>query len=84
MSYRNLQNTWSNNNSKLCNNCNIKENYSGPVTLSYPDWIRYVDEGKNVLYGSGGVIPGGTINIPFGGSGAVYKGSIYHPFYYVI
>jgi len=52
------------------------ENYSGPVTLSLPEWRRYVAQGKNVLYGSGGIIPGGTNNLGFGGGGAVYAGHV--------
>lgn len=52
-----------------------KEEYSGPVTMSYPQWIQYVSNGKNVLQGSGGVIPNGTVNLPFLGS-AVYRGQV--------
>jgi len=73
--YKNLQNSWKQNSECSCN-CNCREDYSGPVTLSYPEWIDYLDQGKNVLYGSGGVIPGGTVNLPFGASGSVYKGQV--------
>jgi len=38
----------------------LLENYVPPVTLSLPEWQQYVASGKNVLLGSGGVIPGGT------------------------
>jgi|APSaa5957512535_1039671.scaffolds.fasta_scaffold153550_1 hypothetical protein len=65
MPYMTLENTWT-----------TIENYSGPVTLSLPEWRKYVASGKNVLYGSGGVIPGGTMNTPFGGGGAVYAGNV--------
>jgi len=54
----------------------LLELYVPPVTLSYPQWVQYVSSGKNVLYGSGGVIPGGTIQTAFGGSGAVYRGNV--------
>ena len=65
MPYMKLENTWT-----------LTENYSGPVTLSLPEWRKYVASGKNVLYGSGGIIPRGTENTPFGGSGAVYAGNV--------
>lgn len=52
-----------------------REDYSGPVTLSYPEWIQYVADGRNVLEGSGGVIPGGTLSNSLLG-GAVYKGKV--------
>ena len=75
MEYKKLKDTWSgivqyNLTGK------ITENYSGPVTLSLPEWQQYVASGKNVLYGSGGVIPGGTVQTPFGGGGAVYSGQV--------
>lgn len=78
--YKKLKNTYLgtklyNLNGINCNENKITEEYSGPVTLSLPEWNLYVSEGKNVLYGSGGVIPGGTFNTPFGG-GSVYKGNI--------
>ena len=73
--YKKLQNSWEKNHE--CTTCsNLKEDYSGPVTLSYPEWIDYLDQGKNVLYGSGGIIPGGTLYLPFENSGSVYKGKI--------
>lgn len=53
----------------------IVEEYTPPVTLSFPEWKQYIVDGKHILLGSGGVIPGGTINTPFGGS-AVYRGHI--------
>jgi len=50
-----------------------KEEYSEPVTMPYHQWIQYVSSGKkNVLQGSRGVIPSGTINLPFLGS-AIYR-----------
>lgn len=52
------------------------ETYVAPVTMSLPAWQQYVASGNNVLLGSGGVIPGGTMQIPFGGGGAVYKGHV--------
>lgn len=51
------------------------EGYGGPVTLSLPEWRKYVADGNNTLLGSGGVIPGGTVSTPFGGN-AVYAGSV--------
>lgn len=46
------------------------ETYEPPVTISYPDWIRYITQGKNTLYG-GAIIPGGTMD-----DGAVYQGHV--------
>ena len=67
--YKKLQNSW-------CQYSYFyKEEYSEPVTMSYPQWIQYVSSGKNVLQGSGGVIPSGTVNLPFLGS-AVYRGKV--------
>ena len=54
----------------------VKEKYGGPVTLPLNEWREYVASGKNTLYGSGGVIPGGTMSTPFGGGGAVYAGTV--------
>lgn len=42
-----------------------------PVTLSLPEWQQYVASGNNTLLGSGGVIPGGTMQTVGGNSGAV-------------
>ena len=53
------------------------EKYEAPVTLSLPAWRQYVASGKNTLYGSGGIIPGGTINTGFGTGGAVYRGNVF-------
>ena len=55
---------------------NIIENYVPPVTMSLNNWQQYVASGNNVLLGSGGVIPGGTMQTSFGGGGAVYKGYV--------
>ena len=83
MEYKKLKDTWSGilpyningkNNGKI--NGRIKENYSGPVALSLPQWQDYVASGKNVLYGSGGVIPGGVEQTAGGLSGAVYAGHV--------
>lgn len=52
------------------------EYYSGPVTLSYPEWVNYISSGNNVLLGSGGVIPGCTQQTGFGLNSAVYKGHV--------
>ena len=54
----------------------IGEGYGGPVTLPLDQWREYVASGKNTLYGSGGVIPGGTMTTPFGGNGAVFAGNV--------
>ena len=52
------------------------DSYEAPVTISLPEWQDYVASGKNVLLGSGGVIPGGTIDLGWGADGAVYKGQV--------
>jgi hypothetical protein len=57
-------------------NSKVIENYVPPVTMSLGQWQQYVASGKNVLLGSGGVIPSGTVQTPFGGGGAVYRGSV--------
>jgi hypothetical protein len=54
----------------------VTEEYTPPITLSLPEWKQYVSSGNNVLLGSGGVIPGSTIQTPFGGKGVVYKGNV--------
>jgi hypothetical protein len=54
----------------------IKETYVAPVTMSLPAWQQYVASGNNVLLGSGGIIPSGTVQMPFGGGSAVYKGHV--------
>jgi hypothetical protein len=78
MSYCKLKNIWTGLSkydlSGRKNMENIKETYTPPVTLSLPEWQQYVASGNNVLLGSGGVIPGGTKQMPFGGGGVVYKG----------
>ena len=77
-SYALSKNTWIG----LCqNNTNSVryesiENYGGPVTLSMNEWRDYLAKGNNVLLGSGGVIPGGTVSTPFGGGGAVFAGHV--------
>lgn len=76
MEYKKLKDTWSGLTPYNLTGGYVKEKYSGPVTLSLPQWQNYVSNGKNVLYGSGGVIPGGTIRTPGGSSGAVYAGRV--------
>ena len=79
MPYQLSKNTWlgvETYNVNVPNTQNSIENYGGPVTLSLPAWRQYVAQGKNVLYGSGGVIPGGTVSTPFGGGGAVFAGNV--------
>ncbi len=44
------------------------EPYSGPVTLSLPEWQRWTGSGLNTLLP--GIVPGGTY------SGAVYRGHV--------
>lgn len=51
------------------------ELYGGPVTLSPIEWRQYIISGKHILYGSGGIIPGGTYNHPYGGT--IYKGHVH-------
>lgn len=72
MEYKKLKDTWLGVNSKE----KIYEKYSGPVTMSLNDWNNYVASGENTLYGSGGVIPGDTVEGQFT-SGAVYKGTVH-------
>lgn len=55
----------------------IVEGYYGPITMSIPEWRTNVAKGYNTLLGDGGVISGGTLRTPFGGSRAVYSGSVY-------
>lgn len=55
---------------------NIVEDYTPPVTMPLWQWQEYVSAGNNVLLGSGGVIPSGTVQTPFGGGGAVYQGHV--------
>ena len=80
MNYCQSKNTWTGlkpysvNGSKSTQH--ITEKYGGPVTLPLNEWQEYVASGKNTLYGSGGVIPGGTMGTPFGGNGAVFAGTV--------
>lgn len=46
------------------------EPYSPVITMPYEDWIRYVTNGKNTLYGDA-IIPSGTVD-----NGAVYMGHV--------
>jgi hypothetical protein len=54
----------------------VFEKYTPRVTMPYSEWVNYVGSGKNVILGSGGVIPSGTVNTPGGLSGAVYRGHV--------
>ena len=54
----------------------IVEKYTPKVTMPYSEWIDYVGSGKNVILGSGGVIPSGTVNTAGGMGGAVYRGHV--------
>ena len=63
------------------NKCCRDEKYVAPVTLSLPEWNDYVASGMNTLLGSGGVIPGGTENLGWGGGGAVYKGHVHQGYW---
>jgi hypothetical protein len=45
------------------------EEYTPPVTMSYSDWIHYVENGENTLYGDA-LRPSSTMN------GAVYTGHV--------
>ena len=58
-----------------------KEDYVPPVTMSLPEWQKYVSRGDNVLLGSGGVIPGGPSQIGWGGGGSVDKGHVRQGWY---
>lgn len=57
------------------------EPYVAPVTMPWPAWQQYVASGNNILLGSGCVIPGGTVQMPFGGGSAVYKGHVRQGWY---
>jgi hypothetical protein len=48
----------------------IMEPFEAPVTLPYDEWVRYVAQGQNTLYG-GAIVPGGTEE-----NGAVYSGHV--------
>ena len=54
----------------------IVEKYTPRVTIPYSEWVNYIGSGKNVILGSGGVIPGGTVNTGWGMGGSVYKGHV--------
>lgn len=77
MNYKTLKNTWNGNVSYGYQTDKIiKECYTPPITMSYRDWIRYISTGNNILLGSGGVIPSGTLQTAGGQSGSVYKGKV--------
>lgn len=75
MEYAKLNRTW-NGLSRYNLNGPSQEHYSGPVTLSLPEWQSYVASGKNTLYGSGGVIPGPVESSGWTGA-AVYGGHVH-------
>ena len=52
------------------------ERYTPPVTMPLADWQNYVASGMNTLLGSGGVIPGPTLNAGWNTSSAVYGGHV--------
>lgn len=53
-----------------------RDNYASPkVTISMPEWRKWITSGKNTLYGDA-IIPGGTVNTGWGGNGAVYAGHV--------
>jgi hypothetical protein len=78
MSYCKLKDCWVGlSNYNLAGKKNeVLEEYVPPVTLSWPEWQQYVASGNNVLLGSGGVIPNGTVQTVGGLSGAVYSGHV--------
>ncbi len=68
--YTTLKKTWSGLSPYNLNGV-IEEQYVPRITMSLPEWQYYVANGWNTLYGSGGVIPSGTVQIPFGGGGVL-------------
>lgn len=64
------------NHKKLRDTWRIHEEYAPKITMSMPAWRQYMSSGMKVIEQSGGVIPSGTIQTGFGGSGAVYKGTV--------
>ena len=76
MSYCRSKNCWSGLERYNLSGKKSIEEYTPPVTMSFPAWQKYVASGKNVLLGSGGVISGGTLQTPFGGGGSVYRGHV--------
>jgi len=74
MEYKKLKDTWIGISPYNLNGGTV-EQYSGPVTLSLPEWKQYVASGKNALLGSGGVIPGPVIASGWAGQ-AVYRGHV--------
>jgi hypothetical protein len=81
MSYCKLKDFWTGLSKYNLSGKKVKETYVPPVTISLPAWQKYVASGNNVLLGSGGVIPGGTMQMPFGGGSAVYKGHVRQGWY---
>jgi hypothetical protein len=65
INYKILKNTWI-----------VSEEYAPKITMSLPEWRKYSASGMKVIEQAGGVIPSGTIQTGFGGSGAVYKGNV--------
>ena len=75
MTYSLAKNCWSGIN-RYDNKNKYIEQYTPRVTMPYSDWINYVSKGNNVLLGSGGIIPSGTVNTVGGLNGAVYSGTV--------
>ena len=74
-SYKTVKNTWRGLFPYNLNGAKI-EPYTPPVTISPTEWQQYIGSGYNVLYGSGGVIPRGTVNTGWNTGGAVYAGQV--------
>jgi len=77
MSYKKSKDYWSGlEKYNLSGKKYILEKYTPPVTMPFNDWQQYVASGNNVLSGSGGIIPSGTVQTAFGGGGTVYRGHV--------
>jgi len=71
MNYKKLENCWLGlKKYDITGKSQTKEKYD-PITMSLPEWQKYVASGKNNLELSGGVVPSGTV-----GGGAVIKGHV--------
>lgn len=78
MNYSKLKNTWikPQRYELSAKKILVEEEYTPRVTLSMPEWRRYLASGNSVLLGAGGVIPGGTLNTGWAGNGSVYAGNV--------
>lgn len=54
----------------------VFEKYIPRVTMPYSEWGSYVGSGKNVILGSGGVTPSGTVNTTGGLGEVVYRSHV--------